>query len=222
MTATQVTNGWIRVKPGTTDYWLPTKLDGVGTLFRQVNSADGGSNNSFMSFFTFKNNDDDDDDSEEYESEEEEAPPAPPRVPVRRAKPPPRRTGTKKTSENSSLSSMIGGLFSSLTGPTDAEKGKGSQWICVFENGVALRRTRGNNNSKVSTPRGPEEGDIVRVEAFRDDWICVKVKGTNYWLPTQISGLGAVFKLHKKAPPAKARKRRVYGDDDWSEERYGA
>lgn len=221
MKATQFIDGWIRVKPpGPTEYWLPTKLDGVGMLFRKVNSKDGGTSNSIMSFFTFNN----DESEEEYESEEEEeAAPAPPRVPVRRAKPPPRKTGTTKKNGGSSFTTMIGGLFSSLAGPTDAEKGKGSQWECVFKSGVALRSRR-NNNSKVSSPRGPEEGDIVRVEEFRDNWICTKVNGKKYWLPTQISGLGTVFKLHKKAPPPREKKKRPYGGGGggWSEERYGA
>eukprot|EP00939_MAST-03C_sp_MAST-3C-sp1_P003164 g3164.t1 len=70
-----------------------------------------------------------------------------------------------------------------------SKKGKTSPSIslnyeCVAPSGVAFRRVRGDRESTVVKPRGPESGETVIAVKVRNGWICVEMEGSRFWLPT--------------------------------------
>ena len=217
VTAVEFRNGWIRVAhTGTEMYWLPVEIKGVGVCFKQVSGGGGG----FSSWFGGGGRDESSSDEEVESSSEEEAETPPPRAPQRRV--PARNNNVKKKKKkkkkkdtSTSSSSMLGNIFSAFGFTSDEQKGNGAEWECIYEDGVSWRRRRGDNSSKVTSIRGPEYGDVIKVSVYRDGWIKSQSKG--FWLPVSISGIGTLFKLVKKSDGKKKSK-----PSSWDEEEYGA
>ena len=79
----------------------------------------------------------------------------------------------------------------------------------MYENGVAYRTNWGDLSSRVSKPKGPTHGSIVKSFARRGDWIRVKHNNSrSYWLPLRIDGIGTVF-VDKSTPTKKRAAPRV-------------
>ena len=151
---------------GTETYWLPVEIKGVGVCFKQVKS--GGMSSWFGGGGRDESSSEEEEESSSSEEEEMESPP--PRAPPRRV---PARKVTKKKKKNTkkkattSSPSMLGSLFSAFGFTTDEQKGNGAVWECVYEDGVAWRRKCGDNSSKITSTRGPECGDLIKISVYQ-------------------------------------------------------
>ena len=215
VTAIEFRNGWIRVRhTGTETYWLPVEIKGAGVCFKQVKS--GGMSSWFGGGGRDESSSEEEEESSSSEEEEMEspAPRAPPRrVPARKVTTKKKKKKNTKKKATTSSPSMLGSLFSAFGFTTDEQKGNGAVWECVYEDGVAWRRKCGDNSSKITSTRGPECGDLIKVSVYREGWI--KSQSNGYWLPVSISSIGTLFKLIKKSEGKKK-------SSNWDEEEYGA